>query len=238
MPDKGLKVRRKQYGLRVHVSSTIHSALGSSLGKIATELKSDGLLWERAMVVVLISRVSMASDLIFVGDQDENIRALLHGLRVKDQYAEYMNHIVSVLVGSSSFRGAIPINLGLHPFRPKDIQLPPKNCGIVYMLVSARDSGAMYIGQTFNIQRRLKEHNSGIGSRESCDPKKRPWALFAYITGFGLQRALMRKVELRWQNRVQQEKPRDPIMGMQFGSQVLSMMYSDYENLVLVTSRV
>ena len=63
----GIKGSRKQYSLRHHVDSTIQSSIGHTVSKIATELGPTCRLWEKAMVVVLISRVSEALDLIFVG---------------------------------------------------------------------------------------------------------------------------------------------------------------------------
>jgi len=221
--NKGVKVRRKQYGMKIHVSSTIHSAIGNTLGKVACSLDFKGQLWERAMVVVLISRVSYAKDLIFVGSKEDNIKALIDGLRVRDQYAEYMNHLVDVLVSdTSSTMLSAPVRLSNHPFRPKDVQLPRRNEGIVYFLVSARDQSAMYIGQTLNLGRRLRQHNSGFGSKESSDPSKRPWALFAYVTGFLHDKHLMRLFERHWQDLVRFRKPSDPAGGLRLGVTLLN----------------
>ena len=131
--NKGIKVKRRQYGIKLHVSSTIHSAIGNTLGKVACSLDNGGVLWERAMVVVLISRVTQAKDLIFVGDKKDNIESLINRLRVKDQFSDYMNHIVDVMVSNSSRAlPSVPLTLSYHPFRPKDILLPHRNHGIVY----------------------------------------------------------------------------------------------------------
>jgi hypothetical protein len=66
----GAKARRKQYVICHHnIALTIHSAVGHFVSKVATELGPGKDLWEKAMVVVLISQVSEAPDLIFVGNK-------------------------------------------------------------------------------------------------------------------------------------------------------------------------
>ena len=230
-----LKVRRKQYGMKLHVSSTIHSAIGHSLNKIATEFAKGSKIWEKAMVVVLISRVSNAKDLIFVGDKEQNIRALVDGLRVRDQYDEYMNHVVDVLTNATSSHPSQPLVLSNHPFRPKDIQLPQDKSGIVYMLVSAQDARACYVGYTQNMEKRLKSHNSGLGSKESCDPAKRPWALFAYVVGFVHDRDKMRRFEKKWQETIKYQRPSDPFIAASFAQEMISRDFRD-EGLLLVVS--
>ena len=83
--------------MKHHIASTIHSAMGHTLTKLATQLGKENSLWERGMVVVLISRVHAAEDLIFVGNKKDNIDALIQGLCNQNQYDEYMDHVVSVL---------------------------------------------------------------------------------------------------------------------------------------------
>ena len=88
----GVKAKRRQYTIKAYVASTIHSAIGHTLSKVATSVTS-GSLWERAMVVVLISRVSRACDMIFVGNKSDNIKALVDGLKTRNQYDDYMKSL-------------------------------------------------------------------------------------------------------------------------------------------------
>jgi len=104
----------------------------------------------------------------------------------------------------------------------------------VYMRVSAKDQRALYIGQTMNIERRLKEHNSGFGSLESCDPAKRPWAMFAYEGGFSRDRYLMRNFECRWQDLIQIRKPTNPISGSHLANKLINDEFGEYQ-LTLTT---
>ena len=60
------------------------------------------------------------------------------------------------------------------------------------------------------MQRRLNQHNSGFGARESAPIEKRPWGLYAYVTGFGGDRNLMQLVERQWQLAVQGIGPSSP----------------------------
>jgi len=229
---QGMKAKRKQYALRHHVASTVHSAIGHTVSKLATELSAENSMWERAMVVVLISRVKKASDLIFVGDQTANVEALIDGLNVRNQYDEYMDHIVAVLTGElSPFQ---PLLLGLHPFRYKDIPIPMDRSGLVYMLVSQKDGRSIYIGNTKNMVKRLNQHNAGFGSLESAPKEKRPWGLYAYVTGFSGSKKLMEAVEGYWQRSVQFVKPTTPREGVRIVQRLLVRDYSQEELIVVL----
>ena len=67
-------------------------------------------------------------------------------------------------------------------FRPCDIVLERKPA--VYLLISTRCYGYMYIGETKDIRKRLNDHNSGRGSLFTNNERLRPWALFGYVHGF------------------------------------------------------
>ena len=55
-----MRGKRLQYGLSHHVTTTIHGCQGDNLHKLR--------IWDKAQVVVLLSRTRMAKDIIFVGD--------------------------------------------------------------------------------------------------------------------------------------------------------------------------
>lgn len=229
---QGVKAKRKQYAIRHHVAATIHSAIGHTVSALATELSASNSMWERAMVVVLISRVKKASQLVFVGDQEANVDALIGGLSVRNQYDEYMDHVVSVLSGRIPSHS--PLLMGLHPFRYKDIPLPQDTSGVVYLLVSQRDACAMYIGMTRNMLRRLGQHNSGFGSLETAPREKRPWGLYAYVTGFAGSKDLMRRLEGHWQRAVQNVGPPTPREAVSILQRILARDYIDSSLLVAV----
>jgi predicted GIY-YIG superfamily endonuclease len=228
----GMKAKRRQYALKHHVASTIHSAIGHTVSKLATELGKENSVWERAMVVVLISRVRRARDLIFVGDPEANIEALIEGLESRNQYDEYMDHVVDVLTGVAG--AMMPLQLNMHPFRYKDIALPQDRSGVVYMLVSIQDTSSMYIGQSTNVEMRLNQHNSGIGARETADKEKRPWGLYAYITGFSGDKHLLLAVEGRWQRAVKELKPDNPRAGVRIAQRLINRHYSIHEFQMVV----
>lgn len=54
-----VKASWKQYGIPHHIASTIHAAMGHTLGKVATQVS----------VTVLLSRTCLALNLIFVGEK-------------------------------------------------------------------------------------------------------------------------------------------------------------------------
>ena len=225
--SQNIKVRRKQYALVLNVASTIHSAIGHSVSQIATELKDNGI-WERAMVVVLLSRVSYAKDIIFVGDKASNLRAIKTGLMQRNQYDEYMNHVVMVLESiTNKSTMSMPLYLTRHPFRPKDIPLPIDNTGFVYMLISAVDGGTVYIGETHFLQLRLKQHNSGFGSLQTADPNKRPWTLFAYVSGFNNDSKLMKSFEATWQAAASASTQQSAVAIANLGFNLIRTRYQD-----------
>jgi predicted GIY-YIG superfamily endonuclease len=204
----GKKGKRQQYGLRHRVSSTIHAVMGSDLSHVVTKVSlTDPMyrLWEKEQVVVLLSRTVSAKDIIFVGRPRETIDAILQVIQIRSQYSEYMNHIINVL----SDEGTSPRNLrdvpvldqNQHPFCPLDVSQPNDCSGYCYILVSLKDSKSTYIGQTKKLVVRLKEHNSGYGSQGTSDPRLRPWALLAYVTGFDGNVSSMLAFERQWKVR-------------------------------------
>jgi predicted GIY-YIG superfamily endonuclease len=201
----GTKGKRHQYGLRHRVSSTVHAVMGSGLGHLVTKLsRTDPLyrLWEKEQIVVLLSRTERARDIIFVGDRQETVDAILQVIQIRSQYSEYMDHIVRVLsdVGDSRnrIREVPALNQSLHPFRPIDVVVPNDPSGYCYILLSMRDRRVTYIGETKRLVKRIEEHNSGYGSEGSSDYRLRPWALLAFVSGFDGNHRAMLAFEYQW----------------------------------------
>ena len=54
----------------------------------------------------------------------------------------------------------------------------------MYILVSCPYPSLVYVGETQCLSRPLYEHNAGQGALFTKPIQRRPWGVFAYITGF------------------------------------------------------
>ena len=200
-----LKAQRKQYGLKPHVTSTVHASMGDTLCRIAIEISSTEMnfkLWDKAQVVVLLSRTRYAKDIIFVGNKRKTIQALTLLIQLNTQWEEYMESVLSIICkNSNGFVAPKYFDYTSFPFRIKDVSLPTCNTGFCYMLISTKDHSKNYIGQTNLLGKRLKQHNSGYGSVFTDDIQYRPWFLFAYVCGFSNDKSLMKYFEHKWQEK-------------------------------------
>ena len=204
----GLAAKRKQYGLRHRIASTIHSGMGQDLEYVITKVtpeavNADYCLWEREQVVVLLSRTHFAKNIIFVGPPKQTLDALVHVLRKPSQYSDYMEYLLDRLCATGGGTRKLVIDQHAHPLRRMDIDISQDTSGFVYLLVSLKDRKSTYVGQTGNMIRRLREHNSGFGALSTSNPSLRPWALMGYIIGFDGSSTDQRKYyEAAWQNRL------------------------------------
>jgi hypothetical protein len=205
----GLKGRRKQYGLRPRIASTIHGAMGQTLDILVTEIRESGIcdLWEAAQVVVLLSRTRHCSDMYFIGLDSEALgKTLLKVLTKQSQFAPYMHYLMNKLCSAGiSVEDVVVmpvvVNLANHPYRPIDVPLPPGGSGVCYLLVSTVDTNVTYIGETIKpVGVRLEQHNSGIGASQTANQSLRPWALLAYVCGFDGSREKRKSFEKDWQD--------------------------------------
>jgi predicted GIY-YIG superfamily endonuclease len=86
--------------------------------------------------------------------------------------------------------------------RASDILLPDDNTGVVYILVSLQNRDVTYIGQTNNLSRRIDQHNTRSGSIQTSSAVLQPWALVAYVSGFGNNKMKRLEFEKQWQAKV------------------------------------
>jgi predicted GIY-YIG superfamily endonuclease len=96
----GLQGKRKQYGLRHRIASTIHAGMGQDLCAVITKVDTDSddyKLWEKEQVVVLLSRTHFAKDIIFVGPKKNTSEALATLLLKRSQYSDYMDYLLDRL---------------------------------------------------------------------------------------------------------------------------------------------
>ena len=190
--------RRIQYPLKLFVASTIHKTMGETLPMVATQIvgSRDFALWLPEQLYVVMSRVRSLNHVTFVGTKEENRRAVLDLVRKKSQWAELTNEILT----KSSARHPTVYHAKASPFPPSTRDLPTQNLGFCYLLQSVPQSQLLYIGSTMSLERRLREHNSGLGSKFTNFTNRLPWKVCAYVTGFNLTNAShrVRVFEKEW----------------------------------------
>eukprot|EP00978_Attheya_sp_CCMP212_P024808 scaffold78563_cov32-Attheya_sp.AAC.2 len=140
--------------------------------------------------------------------------ALARLLLRTSQYTEYISYLLDRLCAATDNTEPIVIDQLRHPFRPIDVSLPHDNNGCVYILVALRDHKTTYIGQTHNLGRRLGQHNSGCGSRQTSDIHLRPWTLLAYVVGFEDDTVSLKSFETQWETARDQRLQRDRAASM------------------------
>ncbi len=202
---------RRQYGLKHHVTSTVHACMGDTLNKVVTQVSMEDcqyMLWDKGQAIVLLSRTKLGSNIIFVGNRHDTVKALASLIRNTNQWMNYMEQILEMACLNSTSNES-QISTFHHqqwPFRLCDMPLPQCNTGFVYMLVSTQDYTFSYIGETMNISSRLNDHNSGYGSATTLPLSLRPYALFAYVCGFDGDKVLRRNFEYMWKVRRDYER--------------------------------
>ena len=208
-----LRGRRKQYALRLHVTTTLHGAMGSTFAVLCSKVDKDPrspyALWERAQAIVLLSRTKKAKDIIFAGDPDLTADAIVDVLTQTTQYFDYMRHVLKAFLASSSEeRQHDPpiINLASHPFRPIDVELPTDTTGYCYMISSLQQPDVTYIGETSNLGRRIDQHNSGSGAIQTASLHLRKWILVCFVAGFGNNKVARKAFEKQWQHNREQRR--------------------------------
>ena len=214
-----LQAQRKQYGLKHRVTGTIHSAMGDTYESMATMISTTDKnfsLWDKGQLIVIISRTRDPSRTVFVGNKAETLDAFRQLLLKRTQWTDFMEHILDVItINSCEGEARITAVPEEYPFQISAIELPQCQTGFVYMLSSLRRRDYTYIGTSNCIRTRIVEHNSGYGSRSTEDYRLRPFAMMAYICGFGCDRPLMYSIEAKWKRRRDQlrregnDDPRD-----------------------------
>jgi predicted GIY-YIG superfamily endonuclease len=69
-------------------------------------------------------------------------------------------------------------------------------------MISLQNMGTtFYIGQALSLVNRLNQHNWGIGSLQTSDPRLHPWSLILFVYGFDGNHDMMHRFEMDWQRR-------------------------------------
>ena len=74
-----VKARRTQFGLKIYIATTAHACMGHTLTYLVTKVSMNEpayRLWEKAMVVVILSRTRTGKHTFFVGDPEQTAEAL------------------------------------------------------------------------------------------------------------------------------------------------------------------
>ena len=179
--------RRTQFPVRYYLASTIHRIQGDTVPVLATELSTtnrDLKLWQREQLAVLISRVSHLDDIIFVGSKEETaaaIKQILSGSTMWDSLVDMYIKTLNIAEYSDTARHVI---LDTHPYLPMYRELPAAAHGLVYMLASLSTPNRHYIGQTMDLKKALREHNTGYGAESTRNTRLHPWGVYAFVHGF------------------------------------------------------
>ena len=209
----GMMAKRIQYGLRHFICTTIHMVIGATFDRAAIGISRtdpDFRVWEKGMIQVASSRCHHFSETIWVGKRDDILGMLVDTLLKYDPQEEYIDNVIDRLsvnredVARYSNRGhdspfLHTLAIRNHPYNLEKQQLPTDNTGFVYILISLRTRANLYIGETSHLLRRLAQHNSGHGAKQTRDLRYRPWAILAYVTGFQGNKRERKHFEARWQ---------------------------------------
>ena len=190
--------------------------MGDTLVKMATSISTTDnnfSLWDKGQLVVILSRTKVGKNSIFVGQKDETLASFRMLLMKKTQWSDYIEEVLDlVTINTSRDVQNVAQNRVMtqtaFPFRNCDVSLPQCQTGFVYMLLSIRHRNFAYIGTTNCIRTRIQRHNRGTGAMETAPSYLRPFALYAYICGFGgCRRDLRYYIEAKWKEK------RDELIG-------------------------
>ena len=201
-----IQSRRKQYGLKHRVTSTIHAAMGDTLCRMATEVSRTDpnfSVWDKGQLVVVLSRTKLARNTIFVGIKEETLAVFKEILLRKTQWSDYIEDVLDVVTLSpqdSEVQRApsTPFTQQSFPLRICDVSLPQCRTGYVYLLISLKNPDHTFFGETICLRTRIQKHNSGYGADGMNTVELRPFAILAYICGFNGDKHLRQHVCNHW----------------------------------------
>lgn len=185
-------MRRRQYPLKNHISSTIHKSLGLTVPQLTTRLAtptSDNrfALWEKQQLLVVISRVRKLTDITLINTPDEIRQTVTYLL---DKRSTDMTMVARLLKAVAKTQSQVdPSRIILRSrFDPIPLRVFDPNVydgGCVYCLTSTTNADVTYIGCTSNIYKRLNSHNRGLqGASFTAINDLMPWRIAALIIGF------------------------------------------------------
>ena len=199
---------RRQYSLRHVISSTINRQMGNTLScPVAIEITPKCCPWEKGQVVVMLSRTKTSTLIHIVGNKKEAINIMWINIMKHTQWARLVETLLNNL--SIDGDGVAPdpnftpgaVQYGNHyPYSMGDVELPCSHSGYVYLLMSMRAHGRMYVGECQHLGDRLNDHNNNTGSVGTAPTIYKPYTVVAYIGGLGeYSRNQRMSLEHHWQ---------------------------------------
>ena len=177
----GQVMQRVQNPVKNFITTTVHKTMGGPLPRLVTRVsltESEFVLWERAQVYVIFSRVRRLSDKTFIGDKQQTIDDILSLLQHASPWDEYAEQFLST-ASNRDF-----LEHPLSSIRPISAIIPTRSCGFVYALISTKINHLVYINETLNIRQTRYDHNTGEGGEEIISSPARPWGLVMFAAGF------------------------------------------------------
>ena len=153
--------------------------MGDTLRKVAIQVIRENCdLWDKAQIIVALSRTKLGKDIIFVGNMEETINSIIELIQTRNQWTDYMEiilNLVTLKIPSEEETNNVMIppllTTETFPYRICDIALPQCKSGFVYFLISVRTRNFTYIGECKCIISRLRNHNSGYVSASTAPEK-------------------------------------------------------------------
>ena len=180
-------LRRDFFPLKNYVASTIHKCLGDTFPKIITKISLTDCnyeIWEKEQLLVLLSRVRKMEEITFVGNKVDIENTLTTAIQKKSCWSEFINNFLSKISCSQGSHSSTTLDVLSTQFQPLNIVLLEGETGFVYLLLSTKIPIFFYFGETVDIRKRLREHNTGYGPIATSPIERRPFAVYAFITGF------------------------------------------------------
>lgn len=205
--------KRKQHGLKHHVSSTMHGVMGDASPFMASQISScdsSFSMWDKGQLAMILSRSDYAKNSIFIGPKNDTLDALTQLLLKKTQWTDYIENVLEIVainriennnISDESNEQVLHHNTCL--FRICDSQLPAVSSGCARMSVSLHHPNHTCVGTTKNICSRLQMHNSENGAIDTALAHLHPFALLACVCGFtgSNNSALCFYIENKWKER-------------------------------------
>ena len=206
-----IQATRRQYGLRHFITGAIHGAMGDTyhLMAIAVSHRNKQLrLWGKGQLIVVISRTRLIKNTIFIGSKRDTILGLKELLLKMTQWSDYIEQVMELATiypqttadGTFNNNTTTLMDQGNFPFRMCDISLPQDQTGVVYMLMSKKDTSFVFIDSCFCLRSFLLSHNSNNNSSTNPSPSLRPYILIGYVCGFNKQKKLMNLIKQEWKD--------------------------------------
>jgi predicted GIY-YIG superfamily endonuclease len=181
---------------------TINKAQGYTIHNVAVEISPDSSPWGSGQVIVTLSRTRRASDTIIVGQDIDWVKnKLWNVLCTPTQCFRFEECILALITLNQDDLVPQLLESDFHrvnPFRVRDILIPTKSVGYVYIIIPKSNTNFTYIGQTKNISQRLDIHNRSHGAVDTAVIERRPYALAGLISSVGLDNSVGMALEQKW----------------------------------------